>query len=101
MLFSHLSIETNLGTRQTIHNQSAIRINVHKHHFFFPRVLASQIQEPNDDWLINTDFTEIVLQLEIADVSFRRERNDDRKYVSSSQAKNKASFNKLIISIKQ
>ena len=33
MLFSHLSIETNLGTRQTIHNQSAIRINVHKHHF--------------------------------------------------------------------
>ena len=97
MLFSHLSIETNLGTRQTIHNQSAIRINVHKHHFFFSRVLASQIQEPNDDWLINTDFMEIVLQLEIADVIFLRERSDDRKYVSSSQAKSKAPFNNLII----
>ena len=40
---------------------------------------------------------EIVLQLEIADVIFRRERSDDRKYVSSSQAKSKAPFNKLII----
>ena len=36
---------------------------------------------------------EIVLQLEIADVIFRRERSDDRKYVSSSQAKSKAPFN--------
>ena len=26
-------METNLETRHTIHNQSAIRIKVHKHHF--------------------------------------------------------------------
>ena len=36
------------------------------------------------------DVTEIVLELEIADAIFRRERSDDRKCVCCSQANKKA-----------
>ena len=40
------------------------------------------------------DVTEIVLELEIADAIFRRERSDDRKCVCCSQANNKEDLGK-------
>ena len=41
------------------------------------------------------DVTEIVLELEIADAIFRRERSDDRKCVCCSQASGLLTLNKL------
>ena len=46
-------------------------------------VLARQNEEPNFDWWRNTDATEIVWKLEIAEVIFQR---NDQKYICCSQA---------------
>ena len=47
------------------------------------------IEELNCDWLKRFYVSEIVLPLEFADVIFRSERRDDRKYVCGSQAEEK------------
>ena len=46
-------------------------------------MLAPQNEEPNPDWLRNTDVPEIVSRNEIADIIFRKY---NRKYVCCLQA---------------